>query len=66
MVESIPLVDRQARGKATVTQGGFEAAAEGLQAVRSRTQWINQQVSAGKLASGSLTRLNTQQLEHCR
>ncbi|PKW19827.1 hypothetical protein A8926_8024 [Saccharopolyspora spinosa] len=33
-----------------MTQGGFEAALEGLQAVRGRTQWINQQVSAGKLA----------------
>ncbi|MGI8306216.1 hypothetical protein [Saccharopolyspora hattusasensis] len=29
---------------------GFAAAAEGLQAVRNQTQWINQQVSAGKLA----------------
>lgn len=33
-----------------MTQGGFEAALEGLQAVRGKTQWINQQVSAGKLA----------------
>ncbi|SDZ52697.1 hypothetical protein SAMN05216215_10908 [Saccharopolyspora shandongensis] len=33
-----------------MTQGGFEAAREGLQAVRGKTQWINQQVSAGKLA----------------
>ncbi|MGI8308413.1 hypothetical protein [Saccharopolyspora hattusasensis] len=37
-------------GEVAVTQGGFEAALEGLQAVRGKTQWINQQVSAGKLS----------------
>ncbi|MFI0469315.1 hypothetical protein ACH347_35020 [Saccharopolyspora sp. 5N102] len=37
-------------GERAVTQGGFEAALEGLQVVRGKTQWINQQVSAGKLA----------------
>ncbi|MEU6130502.1 hypothetical protein ABZ805_15120 [Saccharopolyspora sp. NPDC047091] len=30
--------------------GGFAGAAEGLHQVRSQTQWINQQVGAGKLA----------------
>ena len=31
-------------------EGGFAAAAQGLNQVRSQTQWINQQVGAGKLA----------------
>ncbi|WP_223840057.1 hypothetical protein [Saccharopolyspora pogona] len=43
------MIDRPG-GEAIVTQGGFQAAAEGLQAVRQQTQWVNQQVSGGKLA----------------
>jgi hypothetical protein len=34
----------------TSPDAGFAAAAEGLRAVRGKTEWINQQVSAGKLA----------------
>ncbi|MGP4019169.1 hypothetical protein [Saccharopolyspora sp. 5N708] len=33
-----------------MTSAGFDAAREGLKAVSGQTQWMNQQVSAGKLA----------------
>ncbi|PKW14526.1 hypothetical protein [Saccharopolyspora spinosa] len=35
---------------ASADVGGFAAAKEGLKAISSRTQWINQQVGAGKLS----------------